>query len=294
MRYLRGDWLVTFVAVVEARGFTAAAERLHRTQSAVSMQIQQLETAADAVLLVRERTGVVPTEAGERLLPHARRMVEALHDASTLFDTEMAPAGPLRLGIPEEYSGMELSSVLGRFQRSQPAAELWVRCASSEHLEYALEAGELDLAVLVADDARRRGEMLLYDPTWWVTAESLAIPSSGPLPLVLFDQACWWRQWALDRVAEAGREWRVAYTSDSIAGVAAAIRGGLGVGVLGRSTVPEGVRPVPDTLGLPALPGSHLMLRLAVPDAPGAMVMRRHLLQYFTARGEPGAVSMIR
>lgn len=283
MRSLRGDWLVAFVAVVETRSFTGAARRMHRTQSAVSMQIQQLESAAGTTLLMRERTGVTPTAAGERLLPHARRTTEALHDAAALFEATEVASGPLRVGIPEEYSGTELPKLLSHFQRSQPNIELLVQCASSDRLEAAIEQGALDLGLLVADEKRRLGEVLLYDPTWWAVAETMELPTSGPLPLVLFDQACWWRQWALDRISEARREWRVAYTSDSITGVAAAIQAGLGIGVLGFSTIPKGVRQVPETLGLPSLPGSHLMLQLADRDAPGAVDMARLIRRHFAS-----------
>ncbi|WP_163557348.1 LysR family transcriptional regulator [Halomonas sp. NO4] len=279
--HLRGDWLVAFVAVVEARSFTGAAQRMHRTQSAVSMQIQQLEFATGATLLSRERGGVVPTEAGERLLPHARRMAEAMRDATQLFETAEASAGPLRIGLPEEYSGTELPELLSRFQRSQPHVELFVQCASSERLDTALDSGTLDLGILVADAEHKSGEALGYDPTWWVMSETLDLPPAGPLPLVLFDQACWWRQWALDQVNVAGREWRIAYSSDSIAGVAAAIQAGLGIGVLGRSTLPAGVQRVPDWLHLPSLPGSHLMLRQVNPDAPGASAMVRLIQRHF-------------
>nr|WP_163500230.1 LysR family transcriptional regulator [Halomonas socia] len=281
MRGLRGDWLVAFVAVVETGSFTDAAKRLHRTQSAVSMQIQQLESAASTTLLARERGGVIPTAAGERLLPHARRTAEALYDAAALFEAPELASGALRVGIPEEYSSTDLPKLLSHFQRSQPKVELLVQCASSDRLEAAIETGSLDLGLIVADDERRRGDTMLYDPTWWAMADTLALPASGPLPLVLFDQACWWRQWALDRMSEAKREWRIVYTSDSIAGVAAAIQAGLGIGVLGRSTVPKGVRQVPETLGLPNLPGSHLMLQLADRNAPGAVEMARLIKRHF-------------
>lgn len=69
MKGLRGDWLVAFVAVIEAGSFTGAAKRMHRTQSAVSMQIQQLEYAAGTTLLARERGGVIPTAAGNGSCP---------------------------------------------------------------------------------------------------------------------------------------------------------------------------------------------------------------------------------
>ncbi|MCK0713857.1 LysR family transcriptional regulator [Chromohalobacter sarecensis] len=281
MEHMRGEWLVTFAAVVEARSFTGAAKRLHRTQSAISMQIQQLEAAAGMPLLVRERAGVIPTEAGERLLPHARRTADALRDAAAMFNSDEMASGPLRIGIPEEYSGSELPQLLSHFQRSQPSVELLVQSASSDRLAAAIEEDALDLALLVADDNERHsGEVLLYDPTWWVVADNINLPTTGPLPLVLFDQACWWRQCALNQVNETGREWRITYTSDSIAGVAAAIQAGLGIGVLGKSTIPKGIRAVPKELKLPNLPGSQLILQRKSPDAPGTQdmvaLMRRH------------------
>ncbi|GED22324.1 LysR family transcriptional regulator [Halomonas halmophila] len=281
MTSLRGEWLAAFVAVVEARSFTDAAKRLCRTQSAVSMQIGQLELATGQSLLLRQRHGVIPSAAGERLLPHARRSIQALHDAASLFDDAEA-SGPLRVGIPEEYAGTAWPKLLGNFQRSQPRVELSVTCASSDRIEAAMDQGTLDLGILVADDDRRSGETLLHDPTWWVMAETLELPESSPLPLVLFDQACWWRQAALDRVGNSGHEWRIAYTSDSIAGVAAAIQAGLGIGVLGRSTLPAGVQPVPTALGLPDLPGSRLVLSVTAPDAPGATAMINLIRQHFS------------
>lgn len=280
---MRGEWLVTFAAVVEARSFTGAAKRLHRTQSAISMQIQQLEAAAGVPLLIRERAGVTPTEAGERLLPHARRTTEALRDAAAIFNSAEPASGPLRIGIPEEYSGSELPQLLSHFQRSQPNIELLVQSASSDRLATAIEDDALDLALLVADDnEQRHGEVLLYDPTWWVVADNIVLPTSGPLPLVLFDQACWWRQWALKQVNETGREWRIAYTSDSIAGVAAAIQAGLGIGVLGKSTIPKGTRSVTKELGLPNLPGSQLILQRKNPNAPGAQDMAALMKRHFS------------
>uniref|UniRef100_UPI001F09FE2D LysR substrate-binding domain-containing protein n=1 Tax=Halomonas faecis TaxID=1562110 RepID=UPI001F09FE2D len=227
--------------------------------------------------------GVLPSIRGHQCDQWRSTAVDVVAGAFTLFDTAEASAGPLRIGLPEEYSGSELPDLLSRFQRSQPDVELFVQCASSERLEASLEDGTLDLGILVADQEHRRGELLGYDPTWWVMSETLDLdmPSSGPLPLVLFDQACWWRQWALDQLNVAGREWRIAYTSDSIAGVAAAIRVGLGIGVLGRSTLPTGVKRVPDRLGLPDLPGSHLMLRQVNADAPGADAMVRLIQRHF-------------
>lgn len=283
---LRGDWLVTFVAVVEAGSFTRAAQRLHRTQSAVSMQIQQLETAANHQLLIRDRTGVVPTAAGEQLLRHARKVSEAMSDAAHVFDNADVAAGILRVGIPEEYAGTALPKLLSQFQRRQPRVQLQITCASSDQLARGLKANALDLGVLVEDRGYREGKPLLYDPTLWVMSGTFELPADGELPLVLFDQQCWWRQWALDRVQETGAPWRIAYTSGSIFGVAAAISAGLGIGVLGQSTLPGNAVVVPEGTGLPTLPGSHLILHVVNPEAPGASDMAGRIEAHFKqARG---------
>lgn len=279
---LRGDWLVTFVAVVEAGSFTLAAQRLHRTQSAVSMQVQQLEAAANRRLLLRDRAaGVVPTAAGEQLLRHARKVSEAMNDAAHVFDNADVAAGILRIGIPEEYAGTALPKLLSQFQRRQPRVQLQVTCASSDQLARGLKANALDLGVLVEDRGYREGKPLLYDPTLWVMSDTFELPVDGELPLVLFDQQCWWRQWALDRVQEIGASWRSAYTSGSIFGVAAAISAGLGIGVLGQSTLPSNAVVVPESTGLPALPGSHLVLHVVNPEAPGARDMSDRIEEHF-------------
>lgn len=283
---VRSEWLAAFVAVIDAHSFTGAARRIHRTQSAVSMQIRQLEEATGRTLLIRAHGDVMPTDAGERLLPHARRAVEALMDAAGLF-TVAEEQGPLRLGIPEEYSGNELPRLLSRFQRDRPRVELLVQCASSDRLAAALDGGDLDLALIVADRPQRTGELLMEDPTWWVKADALDLPAEEALPLVLFDQACWWRQWALERVHESGRQLRITYTSDSITGVAAALRAGLGIGVLGRSTLPPEVGRVPASAALPDLPGSHVLLRIRNPDAPGLAAMDGLIRNHFTGSDTP-------
>ncbi|PWG60913.1 LysR family transcriptional regulator, partial [Sediminicurvatus halobius] len=72
MPQVRSDWLETFLAAVETRSFTAAARRVHRSQSAVSLQIGKLEAAVGHRLLVRGPGGLRPTAAGERLLPYVR------------------------------------------------------------------------------------------------------------------------------------------------------------------------------------------------------------------------------
>ncbi|WP_148252936.1 LysR family transcriptional regulator [Aidingimonas lacisalsi] len=269
---LKSEWLATFLAVVESGSFTDGAQRIHRTQSAVSMQIQQLERHAGQPLLVRHRQSVVPTATGERLIPHARRVVESLADVSQCL--AVTPArGQLRIGVPEEYATGPLTTVLARFQRAQPEVELIVCCGPSPDIADMMAAGNLDLGILIADQQPVHGEVIGYDPTDWLVGVGMEWTPDEPLPLVLFDHDCWWRQWAIDAVQQAGLEWRVAYTSHSVSGVGSAIRAGLGIGVLGKSTAPAETVPASNVMALPTLPGSHLVLRILSHQAPGVWDM---------------------
>ena len=79
------DLLRSFVSVVDAGGFTRASQRVHRTQAAVSQQIKRLEQSLGCPLFVRDGGGgrrVTPTEAGERLLAYARRILALTDEAA--------------------------------------------------------------------------------------------------------------------------------------------------------------------------------------------------------------------
>ena len=80
------------------------------------------------------------------------------------------------------------------------------------------------------------------------------------MPLALFDRACWWRDAAIEAIERAGRPYRVAYSSESVAGVKAAIGAGLAVGVLSASAVDGAMRVLGEDDGFPALPRSSLVL----------------------------------
>jgi DNA-binding transcriptional LysR family regulator len=95
---LDSDLLQTFLVVAEARNITRAADRLGRTQSAISVQIQKLEDALSAKLFRREARGMTLTEAGEALLPAARRALGEIERIGDLFAKPLL--GRVRVGIP--------------------------------------------------------------------------------------------------------------------------------------------------------------------------------------------------
>ena len=102
------------VAVAETGGFTAASARLGRTQSAISVRIQDLENQLGHKLLERSRRGVTPTDAGERLIAHARRLLAVEREALADLAGE-TPTGRLRIGVPDDYMDAYLRPLIARF-----------------------------------------------------------------------------------------------------------------------------------------------------------------------------------
>src|ERR1700735_3304818 len=119
------ELLRSFVSVVDAGGFTRAGERIHRTQSTVSQQIKRLEENVGQPLLNRSGKDVTPTEAGERLLSYARRLLALEEEARDVL-ARPGNEGAVRLGVPEDFAAYRLGKVLGAFLRSHSHPRL--RC----------------------------------------------------------------------------------------------------------------------------------------------------------------------
>jgi DNA-binding transcriptional LysR family regulator len=140
--------LRAFVAIAETRTFTAAAQRVHVTQAAISMQIRQLEHEVGIPLFVRTPRRVVLTEAGEHLLERAQLILRE-HDAAIAELAELAGAehGRIRLGSASaNVSADALPVILRRMRKHYPQAEVSVTSGTSEELVRKILAGELDMA----------------------------------------------------------------------------------------------------------------------------------------------------
>jgi DNA-binding transcriptional LysR family regulator len=152
------DLLRSFVSVVDAGGFTRASQRVHRTQAAVSQQIKRLEQALGCPLFVRDGGGgrrVAPTEAGERLLAYARRILALTEEARQVVG--QPGESVIRLGIPEDFAAARLTDVLARSMRASPKLRLDVRCDLSVNLRNDLDRGDLDLILFKRDTGERGG-----------------------------------------------------------------------------------------------------------------------------------------
>src|ERR1700749_2443991 len=128
------ELLRSFVSVVDSGGFTRAGERVHRTQSTVSQQIKRLEDDLGQPLLNRTRKDLTPTEAGERLLSYARRLLSLAEEARDVV-ARPSDEGAVRLGIPEDFAAYRLAKLLATFARAHPTLRLDIRADQSLYLK---------------------------------------------------------------------------------------------------------------------------------------------------------------
>jgi len=262
------DLLRSFTYIAEEGSFTRAAQRVGRTQSAVSMQVQRLESLLGERLLSRGKGGTVHlTPHGQFLLGRAREML-ALNDE--IWTSFRAPAvqGTVRLGTPDDYALRYLPQILKRFAESHPAVQVDVLCLPSSDLVARLRAGELDLT-LCSEGHGAAGwpaVLLWRGPLHWITSVSHAPHRLDPLPVALAADHCTWAEAAVRALKGAGRPYRVAYRSATQMGTHAPVLAGLAVTVSTISWLPDGLRPLRPEEGMPALPDFAILL-MQNPDA---------------------------
>lgn len=270
------ELLRTFVTVAETRNFTTAGDILGRTQSAVSQQIRRLEDLVGKPLLARTSRSVAPTADGELLLAHAQRII-GLNDDIVRRLRAPAITGSLRLGISEDFIPHQLPRLLSSFGKAHPGVRLELMTGLSTNLVNTLGEGGLDLVIAKRDAQPQSGRVIWRERLIWIAAQDLQLDPSGPLPLVALPPPCSYRRVMLDVLGSAGRHWDIACTTHSITALQAAVAGGLGVSILGRSFMQPGLRELPPDLGLPGLPDTEIALF----GEEGAQVNLAHCLVGF-------------
>ncbi len=140
--------LEAFLAVAECKSFSRAGLRLALGQSGVSHRIRRLEEATGCQLFQRDAHGVTLTEAGQRLLPHARRAVEALTQGRSALARPAQELPRLTLAAAPTIAAYRLGPMLAALVRQFPEAPVTVRVLRSQAVAQELVAGRADLGVL--------------------------------------------------------------------------------------------------------------------------------------------------
>lgn len=240
MNDLDPAWLRSFTAIAQTGSVTRAAERVHRTQSAVSTQLQQLEASVGVRLVERSTRALALTAEGERFLPHAVQLLalQAQAHASVRQAESAEKSAPLRIGLSEYFLPQRLTELLGLLRDTAPGLRCELLWAGSAALERLWTAGEVDLTVLTSAAPPASARLLRREPLAWVASGASGVAASAPVPLVLLGPDCPVRAIALGAVARLGRPHHVQLTCTGSQAAVAAIRAGWGVGCLNQSAVP--------------------------------------------------------
>jgi len=262
MNNLDSELLRTFLAVAETGSITEGARVIGRSQSATSLQIMRLEEVVGRELFDRTGRGVNVSDTGQRLLPVAKEVTGRL-DTALRELTADGLRGKLRLAIPDDHGRAKLTRIIAAFAQSHPYVELDVRCSLSVDFPELLAKGLLDLAVYEVETVNAQEEVVYRDPTHWSGLSHMDHAALDPVPVALFDRACWWRDAAIKSLEAANRSYRVVYSSQSVSGVKAAVEAGVAVGLLGRTSIEAPLKMLNHEEGFEPTPVSHLVIGTA-------------------------------
>jgi len=246
------DLLKAIVAVAECGSFTAAAARLHSTQSTVSQKVRRLEDLAGHTLLDRGNRDVRPTEAGQVLLGYARQMLAANEQlAEALSGAQVAVT--IRLGLPEDFATGATTRELSAFSRRYPNARLEVASGLSRDLAARYDDGELDIALVKQRRHSRAAVACRPEKMAWIDSARHPCIQQDPLPIVTFPLRGLYRDEMIQALESIGRRWRISFTSSSLAGIQGAVANGMGISLLPRRAATKDHAVLTRKTGLPEI-----------------------------------------
>lgn len=252
--------LRNFAVIARAGSISLASLQIGRTQSALSMQMQRLEELVGHSLLYRSGSGVQLTTAGHKVLAQAETLL-AVHDEVLAEMRGTGLKGALNLGCPEDYSIAFLPNLLRGFCALHPDVELRMICAPTSELRPLLHRRQIEMALIsLADPASK--EVIRPERFVWVANEAQpAILHSASLPLALSAPMTLDHRAACDAMEAVGRRYRIAFASNSLAGLIAIARSGHAISVLTETAVPPDLHIV--QTGLPPLPSIGITVEFA-------------------------------
>lgn len=262
MRNIDTQLLRTFRTTAETGNMTQASLLLNLSQGAVSQQIRKLEELFGCTLFKRQKSGLVLSASGEKLLSKSQQMLN-LNDDIWREMTENSFSGTLSLGIPLDLMGGQLPSILRLFAENYPDIGINLVCAPTLDLKTQFREGRLDLTLLEELPDNLTGESLYSDQLVWIGAKGGTVRHQTPLPLSIASNACVFRLPATTALDRIGRAWKRVYESNNLDAILAMIRMDLAVGAFLSTLVPDSLEQIPQSTQFPALPRFHITLSIA-------------------------------
>jgi DNA-binding transcriptional LysR family regulator len=267
------DLLRTFLAIVDTGSFAAAADRVLRTPSAVSMQIKKLEDILGRQLLARDSRSVSLTRDGELLVEHARRLLAMNRETVAQFITPDV-AGEVRLGAPDDVAERFLPNMLRMLADSHPGITVNVFVDSSRNLLEMVRGKTIDLSLVTCEsgiEGTGTAEILFRERLVWATVRGGIAAEKTPLPISVWDEGCVWRKAGTAGLERQKRAYRIAFQSANISGQRAAVLADLAISPMALSALGGQIVEADQRHGLPSL-GLHA-LGLIIAEQPSTPVL---------------------
>jgi len=261
MQTLDPDLLKTFLAFVDGGSLAQAASHVGRSPSAVTTQMQRLEDIVGEPLLLAQGRGRGLTPAGEDLVGHARRIL-AVHSEAWLALKGARADGRVAIGTTQDFADSGLPELLRAFAVSHPRVRIELRVGRSAELGQGLQSGTLDLAITMRQAATPDEVGMLREPMIWLCSQKGLVSRQDEVPLALLDPYCGFREAAIAALDAAGRRYRIAAGSASLAGLRTAVNAGIALTLRTARFAHSGIVEAPRELGLPPVPVAEFAIRL--------------------------------
>ncbi len=257
---LQTDLLRTFVTVVDLGNFTKTGTALGRTQPAISLQVQRLESIVGVKLLILKGQKIGLTPDGQALLGYAREILQ-LNDRAVANLQRAEILGTLRVGLPIDYSIDYFQSIISEFSNVNPNVQLEIRCDQSCDLLSSLHADDLDLAIAITDSMPAPYVSIYWsERPVWTCGRGYQVAPDAPVKLVAHPDGCHYRKRMLDGLNAEGRDWNVSFESPGVSAVQKAVLANMGVTALTKKTLLPGMRELGPREGFPVLSSVHIGL----------------------------------
>ena len=220
--------LRSFLAVADARSFTAAAASLGLSQPTVSQHVRRLEVLTGEALLSRDTHQVALTPDGAVLARFAREIV-ALDEQAAAYYAGAADHCRVRLGVSEDLALTRLPAVLRKLSAERSKVQIELTVGLTSLLYPKLDSGRLDLILAkrrVGDD---RGLVVRSEPLVWMAHREFRLQPHAPIPLVMYPSGSITSSLAVEALERAGLAWRMACSSETLSGVWCGLQGGFGI-----------------------------------------------------------------
>ncbi|WP_108663525.1 LysR substrate-binding domain-containing protein [Acuticoccus kandeliae] len=272
--------LRSLLSIAETGSVTETARRLGRTQPAITLQLQRLEGLSGRELFRQEGRRMVLTRDGELILTYAKSILRT-HDelVSKLSSDEIE--GHVILGIPDLYAAYVLPDVLSHFRQEFPRVQVQLQCRLSTPLVQLVHRGEVDVALVTRMNDFTGGQVIHREQLVWLTGTNSKAHEDSPVPLALLPPGNIFRDYAIEALESAGRQWMISCISESVSGLQAAVFSGMAVTVLGRHAMVPGMREIVPNDDFPQLPKVELLLyKSRASTSPAAHALHEYLSFY--------------